>query len=244
MSSQSQDFANPLTLYATTPDSSPAISSPPHSHQRTGSFEIKNISKPKPKPKRNHTALSEEDPAMVAGHRARMKDEFYLLEGEWREYPWSARPKTRREELQMLPRLCNDFESFDKQMARLDRMPNDPGLLSQIRAYMNERAASLERKREEAERQKRWEGVSRTIEGVKELLRHDDTPIKQRGEEIREVSREVRKFSQDVHRQDQGSRQIEHRADNYGYEVRSFGMSLAQRRRRIHQVRGEGRNTF
>ncbi|KAA1472131.1 hypothetical protein DENSPDRAFT_162771 [Dentipellis sp. KUC8613] len=226
---------------STMADPSSAILSPSHSYQGTGYVANKNASNPKLK--REKTSLSQEDPAMVAAHTARMKNEFYLLEEEWRKYPRSARPKTRREELQMLPRLCSDFKSFDEQMAYLDSTVQDPGLLSRIRDFMNERMASLEQEKEEVERKKRWEVVSRTMESMKEILQYDDTHIKQRGEEIRQLSRDVREHGQDLTEDRQIGQYLAHRVDDLAYEVHESGLSFAPPRRRFRHLGGAGRNT-
>ncbi|KAA1472165.1 hypothetical protein DENSPDRAFT_164322 [Dentipellis sp. KUC8613] len=210
-------------------DSSPAVSA---SHQpakkrraaRTASQERRDI------------ARVLEEVAAFAEANAPAEEERRTLQREWGCYPWQARPRTRREELQKFPALCNDFESFEKQMARVDRRAKEPdGLLYQIWDFMNERKRALERQEEEAERQQNDESISHFRQGIKELY--------QMGEEIQQRTRANNEYCQRVLTEVQRTQEFVDRTDNLASEVREYGMSRASPRQRIYHPGGAGRNT-
>ncbi|TFY66094.1 hypothetical protein EVG20_g4996 [Dentipellis fragilis] len=238
MSNWSLDSQDASVLYSAADSGLTISSSPAPINKREGVFQSRTTSPAKQK--RRQSARLPKYPAVIAAQDPRAEEEWRKLQMEWECYPWQARPKSRREELQKLPALCNDFESFDKQMARVDRRPDDPGLLPQIRAFMNERARSLERQEEEAQRQKYWESISRTIQGIEEY----DQEVDKRGKKIRQSAQDVRDFGQDVDKHSQMGQYLAHRVDNAAYEVREYGVSRAPPRQRIHHLGGAGRNNF
>ncbi|KAA1472139.1 hypothetical protein DENSPDRAFT_850706 [Dentipellis sp. KUC8613] len=160
------------------------------------------------KPKRRRSARLPVDQATFAAENARLEQEWLKVQREWGCYPQQARPRSRREELQKLPALCNDFDSFEKQMARLDGQPDDQdGLVRQIRDFLNERKRALERQQAEAKMKQNMESVNRTRQGVEDFRRESDIQIKQ--------------LKQIVHANGLELQQIAHRADQLVDEVSS-----------------------
>ncbi|KAA1472163.1 hypothetical protein DENSPDRAFT_838362 [Dentipellis sp. KUC8613] len=97
----------------------------------------------------------------------------------------------------MISIVCNDFESFEKQMEHLDRTVEDPGLLPQIRAVVRQRKEALRRQEEEAQMHKHWENISRTAQGIEEFKR----TVSQWGDEVAETARLVHEYDQRAEQQ-------------------------------------------
>ncbi|TFY56922.1 hypothetical protein EVG20_g8738 [Dentipellis fragilis] len=227
MSNWSLDSQDASVLYSTADSGLTISSSPAPINKREGVSQSRTTSPAKQK--RRQKPRLPKDPALIAAANDRAEKEWRNLQMEWSCYPWQSRPKSRRQELQKLPALCNDFESFDKQMACVDRRPDDKdGLRPQIRAFMYERRRSLQHQEDEAEMQKLLENISRTRQGVKDFRQYGNMQIEQ--------------FSQAIDENGQGLQQMTHQVDSLAEGVNPYGPGLAQPMRRIRQTGKEGRN--
>ncbi|KAA1472170.1 hypothetical protein DENSPDRAFT_164501 [Dentipellis sp. KUC8613] len=211
MSSWSAGCDSITTLSSASPEPNPTISSPApprrDPHSRSASLSEK---------KRKNKARLPEDPAVVAACNARAADEFYKVQREWGCYHWRARPKSRREELQRLPALCNDFESFDKQMAY--NSPEDHGLHAEIRAEMHERRKLEMQKEREARMQPGREIHARMMQRAEAL------------------QRDVEKHLENISVYEQNVDRLEQRMGEFAHEVREYGVQKIIRGRMAHQI--------
>ncbi|TFY50504.1 hypothetical protein EVG20_g11479 [Dentipellis fragilis] len=237
MSSWSQDYDDSTTLCSASPESSPIISSPTSTNQRR---DPPSRTASLMKQKQRKGAGPREDPAVVAAYNSRAAREFYKVRSEWECYPWHARPKSRREELQKLPALCNDFESFDKQMAYLDRTVKDPGLLPQVRAVLRQRNEALKQHEEDAERQKFIERTADTDKDIQEIEHH----LHQYGERVHEYRHLAHEQGQYTDKIGEVLQRCDQKGKDFDSGVDDLAMGLARPRRTVHQLGQEGRNTY
>ncbi|KAA1472137.1 hypothetical protein DENSPDRAFT_163286 [Dentipellis sp. KUC8613] len=173
-----------------------------------------------------------EEVAAFAEANAPAEREWRTLQMEWECYPWQARPRTRREELQRFPALCNDFESFEKQMECVDGRPKEPdGLLYQIREFVQERKRALRHQEFEARMKEYEESRSRFRQGIRELY--------QMGERMQQVTRANDEYSQRVLTEVQMAQDLADRTD----EVREYGLNPAPPRQRNYHLGRAGGNT-
>ncbi|KAA1472159.1 hypothetical protein DENSPDRAFT_164378 [Dentipellis sp. KUC8613] len=124
--------------------------------------------------------------------------------------------------------VCNDFESFDKQMVEVANNTKDIGLVSEIRAFMDERTRSLKRQEDEAERKRSEEKFSHMMQDLEEFRQESIAEIKQ--------------FREDIHKRSEMLQQTTDRVQNLAHDVRQFGVSCALSRRRVRSAATRGRS--
>ncbi|TFY55991.1 hypothetical protein EVG20_g9108 [Dentipellis fragilis] len=169
MSYWSQDSSLCTSSYSASSVSTPTISTPsiaPTCQQRSNTDGRSTLSK-----KRKCMSSQDEDYTLAAARAAHRTDEYFMLQKEWGSYPCDARPRTRREELQMLPArqfsfhihhfattdidgaVCNNFEAFDEQMNELQqemRISRQFACLEGVRTHLGAEENRRRRQSEEA----------------------------------------------------------------------------------------------
>ncbi|KAA1472135.1 hypothetical protein DENSPDRAFT_162819 [Dentipellis sp. KUC8613] len=196
MSSWSEDCDGSTTLCSVSPESSPTIPSPEITYKRS---DARGRTASSGKQKRRKETLPVEDLVFDPLYKKRA-DEFYKLQEEWGEYPEHARPRSRREELQMLPVLCNDYESFNKQMTYLDKSA-ESGIQAQIREVLTERQLALVNRQGEAETRKIKESVMPIINLAKKLLSDTEkygAAMDERGQALNKLGAALDQYSSRV----------------------------------------------
>ncbi|KAA1472168.1 hypothetical protein DENSPDRAFT_872013 [Dentipellis sp. KUC8613] len=230
MSSWAQDCNDSITIHSASPEPPQTVSLPTSTDRRRGPSSRTASST---KQRRRKDAHFGYDPATTAAHDARLADESSKVQGEWIAYPWRARPKSRREELQRLPVLCNDFESFDKQMEHLDGTVEDPGLLSEIRAVMKERREASRREEDQARMQEHNEIHAQMTQCAQELRQGID-----------ELARNVEQCLQGVNTYGQNLDRLAQKGEEIARDTDEYVMHKVQRRRRVHQSGHEERHNI
>ncbi|KAA1474738.1 hypothetical protein DENSPDRAFT_346194 [Dentipellis sp. KUC8613] len=244
MSSRSRDCDDSITVCSTSPEPPQTVSSPTSTNRRRRpSSRIA----PSTGQRRRNDTRSRDDLATATAHNARLADEFYKMKHEWLAYPCDARPRSRREELQMLPALCNNFEAFDEQMKLL----HGP----QITLEYLHKVDSMHRKSNEEHQQflqreeevhQRLEGtIAEIAEGIKRYSKGVEEYHKAKDERIQRTTDYLQRADEYCQRVDANGQllgKIVYGVNELSQGVRELNTVEAQRVRRMHGYGREGRN--